>query len=173
MELIFDGSLNVSHHSASLESDETGFMGWEGSLQGQVNGLCGAAVSGFLSFATGLHSGSVGFRVELHDSQPELDPQWEDVVEVSYLPSTPEIALNGLLGDNAFRTEIPVRQYRLRYSGKNLDAAREVDSTMTGDPIVDRFLIQMWPDDGPRQDEILKQTSSFADYWHGVAQEQG
>lgn len=173
MELIFDGPLNVSHHSASLESDESGFMEWEGSLGGQVNGLCGAAVPGYLSLTTGLHSGSVGFRVELHEAEPELDPQWEDVVEVSYRPSTPEIALNGLMGDNAFRTEIPVRQYRIRYSGRNLDTAREVDSTLAGDPIVDRFLIQMWPEEQAQPDAILKQTSSFAAYWHGVAQGKG
>jgi hypothetical protein len=169
MELIFDGSLIVSHHSASLESDDSGFIGWEGCLQGQVNGICGAAVPGLLVLTTGLHTGSVGFRVELHDTEPGLDPQWEDVVEVSFHPNTPEIALNGLMGDNAFRTEIPVRQYRVRYSGKGLDLAREVDSTMTGDPVVDRFLIQLWPEEQPRPDANLRQSSSFAAYWHEIA----
>jgi hypothetical protein len=170
VDLIFDGKLTVSHHAASLESDEIGYLAARDSRRGQVNGLCGAAVPGFVFLTTGLHTGDVGFRFEMHDTEPELDSEWEDVVEVSYLPSTPEITLIGLMGDNAFRVEIPVRQYRLRYSGNNLDAAREKDSTLTGDPVIDRFLIQMWPEGDPRPDAILKQTSESAAFWNGVAQ---
>jgi hypothetical protein len=51
---------------------------------GQQNGLCGGAVPGCLFLLTGLHTGTVGFVVELHDHPPALDDSREEIVEVSF-----------------------------------------------------------------------------------------
>jgi hypothetical protein len=40
--------------------------------------------AGALFLRTGLHSGKVGFTVELHDSRPPVDESWEQVVEASF-----------------------------------------------------------------------------------------
>jgi hypothetical protein len=48
---------------------------------GHLHASCGAAVAGALFLSTGLHSGKVGFTVELHDSRPPVDESWERVVE--------------------------------------------------------------------------------------------
>ncbi len=59
---------------------------------GQVNGLCGGAWPGFLFTITGLHTGHVGFTVELHDQAPPED-LWEEVVEVTFRPTSETVAL--------------------------------------------------------------------------------
>ncbi len=51
---------------------------------GQQNGLCGGAVPGCLFLITGLHTGTVGMVVELHDHPPAQDDSWEEIVEVSF-----------------------------------------------------------------------------------------
>ncbi len=48
---------------------------------------------GTLWLTTGLHTGNVGFTVEVHDRAPPLDSQWEDVVEVSFHPASGSSAL--------------------------------------------------------------------------------
>ena len=62
-------------------------------FSGQQNGLCGGAWPGFLFLTTGLNVGYVPFRVERHDEAPPVDDGWEDIVEVSFRPATPEVAL--------------------------------------------------------------------------------
>jgi hypothetical protein len=54
---------------------------------GQQNGLCGAAIQGKLFLITGLHTGKVGFTVELHDEAPPIDDEWEEIVEASFEPA--------------------------------------------------------------------------------------
>jgi hypothetical protein len=59
---------------------------------GQSNGLCGAAMPGILFLITGLHTGEVGFTVELYDAPPPIDDDWQEIVEASFRP-TGEAAL--------------------------------------------------------------------------------
>jgi hypothetical protein len=53
---------------------------------GQCNGLCGAAIPGFLFLITGLHTGYVGFTAELHDEPPPVNEGWQEIVETSFHP---------------------------------------------------------------------------------------
>jgi hypothetical protein len=53
---------------------------------GQRNGLCGAAVPGFLCLFTGLHTGEVGFTVGVHEEPPLVDESWQEIVEASLYP---------------------------------------------------------------------------------------
>ncbi|MFF0338823.1 hypothetical protein [Kribbella sp. NPDC004875] len=139
---------------------------------GQQNGLCGAAVPGTLFLITGLHTGDVGFTVELHDAMPSVEYSAEDVVEASYRPIG-EAALVTWAGDGgSWPLELePGVDYRVRYSGWGMDAGHQAGPPMDGEPLVDRYLLQFWPAP-PVPDRVVKQTSRQAAYWHGFAREQ-
>lgn len=53
----------------------------------------------------------------------------------------------------------------MRYCGWGMDAGHQSGPPMDGEPLVDRYLLQFWPAP-PAPDEILKQTSAQAAYWH-------
>ncbi|MGW3317360.1 hypothetical protein [Streptomyces fungicidicus] len=81
------GEVHVHYSQIYIESDPDSFgPDLRESFAGQSAGLCGAATPGALWLSTGLHTGSVGFSVEVLDQAPPLDPAWEDVVEVSFRP---------------------------------------------------------------------------------------
>ena len=71
----------------------------------QRNGLCGAVESGSLFLRIGLHTGRVGFAVELHDQPPPADQVWEEVVEVSFHPES-DAHLLRWGGDGAWPLEL-------------------------------------------------------------------
>ncbi len=96
MARVFDGTVNVSFHQCFLVTDSG--LGSEGSdptdyYLGQTNGLCGASISGLLYFMTGLHSGLVGFTVDVLEINPPLDESWEEIVEVSFVQKDAEASL--------------------------------------------------------------------------------
>jgi hypothetical protein len=134
---------------------------------GQRNGLCGAAVPGFLFLITGLHTGRIGFSVELLDVPPELDAGWEDVVEASFRPQG-DTALVGWGGQGRWPLDLAGRDYRVRYSAARMDQAREQDTRLDDQPEIDRYLLQLWPAP-PEPDRVVKQTSAIAAYWHDYA----
>jgi hypothetical protein len=68
MPQVFAGHLQVT--TGRLFPAENGGLGLEESFQGQSNGLCGAACSGMLFLITGLHTGHVGFTVDVLDARP-------------------------------------------------------------------------------------------------------
>jgi hypothetical protein len=136
---------------------------------GQRNGLCGAAVPGALYLVTGLHTGMVGITIELHEQAPPVDESWEEVVEVSFRPSAPP-ALVGWGGEDHWPLDLAVTDYRVRYSGTGLDQAHAQDTRTWGEPEVDRYLLQFWPAP-PAPDQVIRQTSAQAAYWHGVARD--
>ncbi|TCO59213.1 hypothetical protein EV192_10453 [Actinocrispum wychmicini] len=137
---------------------------------GQRNGLCGAAMPGVLFMITGRHTGTVGFTVEVHESPPPPDDRWEEVVEVSYRPRG-EAALVTWGGEHGWPLELAETDYRVRYCGSGMDAARAQDSRWDDEPEVDRYLLQFWPAP-PEADRIVKETSEQAAYWHAFAREQ-
>ncbi|MES9537758.1 hypothetical protein [Actinomadura sp. NPDC000600] len=49
-----------------------------------------------------------------------------------------------------------------------MQAAREADTRLKGEPRIDRYLLQFWPAP-PEADRVLKQTTEHAAYWHGFA----
>jgi hypothetical protein len=137
---------------------------------GQQNGLCGAAVPGCLFLITGLHTGTVGFVVELHDHPPALDDSWEEIVEVSFRCAG-EASLLGWAGEWQWPLELIETDHRVRYCATGMDAGRAADTRADDEPQLDHYLLQLWPGP-PRPDRIVKQTSAIAAYWHGYAREQ-
>jgi hypothetical protein len=164
-----DGQVYVHYGQIYVESGED-FPELNDCFAGQANGLCGAASPGLLFLITGLHTGHVGFTVELHDAPPPLSDEWEDVVEASFTPLSPHVALVEWAGERSWElglTEIP---YRVRYSATGMDAAREADTRSEDEPAIDRYLLQFWPA-APAPDQVVRQTSKKAAYWHGFARD--
>jgi hypothetical protein len=136
---------------------------------GQQNGLCGGAVPGCLFLITGLHTGTVGFAVELHDQPPAPDDGWEEIVEVSFR-SAGEASLLGWAGEWEWPLELIETDYRVRYCATGMDAGRAADTRADDEPEVDRYLLQFWPGP-PGPDRVVKQTSTIAAYWHEFARD--
>ena len=108
-----------------------------------------------------------GLRVELHDSEPELSDDLEDVVEVSFGASAEGTSVYPW-ADAGVRLELPPGTYRVRYCATGMDPDDNDAETdeVDGGPPLDNYLMQFWPDEGPRPDRILRTTSSRAAYWH-------
>lgn len=132
---------------------------------GQSGGLCGAAVPGSLWLHTGLHTGNVGFAVEVHDEAPPLDPVWEDVVEVSFHPLSERTSLVQWAGEAAWDLDLARTDYRVRYCARGMDDGYERDTRIAKEPQADSYLLQFWPAP-PRPDRVIRQTSQNAAYWH-------
>ncbi|MDR6865029.1 hypothetical protein [Phycicoccus sp. 3266] len=134
---------------------------------GQANGLCGARYPGTLAMVTGLHTGTVPFTVAVGAQPPPLAEDWEDVVEVSFEALGPDCLLTTF--DDAHRIALPeATTYRARYSASAMDAAREQDTRMQDEPVIDRYLLELWPAPAA-PDAVVRETSSVASYWHRIA----
>ncbi|MGW4488713.1 hypothetical protein ACWEOE_33350 [Amycolatopsis sp. NPDC004368] len=170
MRTVLHGELRVHYGQCYVHGD--GGDPFEGDLSacftGQRNGLCGAAVRGTLFLITGVHTGNVGFTLEVHESEPP-ETEAEEVVEVSFrVTGATRLVTWG--GEGAWDLGLAPGDYRVRYSGTAMDAAREHDTRLADEPELDRYLLQFWPA-RPAPDAILRQTSAVARYWHGVARE--
>jgi hypothetical protein len=130
--------------------------------RGQVNGLCGAVVPGVLRTHTGLHTGTVQVRIELHTDEPALDDTWQDAVEVLFSTQADELALTAF-DTYAGPVDLPPGTYRTRYCARDMQRGHDLDTSL-GDAPVDRYLLQFWPATGI--DRIVRQGSEIAGYWH-------
>ncbi|GAA2052499.1 hypothetical protein GCM10009839_69920 [Catenulispora yoronensis] len=141
---------------------------WE-SMGGQQNGLLGAAIPGALFLITGTHTGRVPFTVELHDAEPPLSAEWEEVVEAPFHPLGRTVVVTW--GDGpAWELELADIDYRVRYSASGMDEAKEHELLALSDdpPVIDRYLLQFWPAP-PAPDSVVRRTSQSAAYWHDHA----
>jgi hypothetical protein len=161
------------HHNQIYVADAEAAQGGSPELDqcfgGQRNGLCGAAVRGFLFLTTGLHTGEVGFTVELHEQPPPIDDGWEEIVEASFR-TTGDVGLAGWGGQQSWPLDMPDGDYRVRYCATGMDEGHDQDTRSDEDPETDRYLLQFWPAP-PAPDAVLKQTSEMAAYWNEWAQE--
>lgn len=161
--VLFAGAVGVSYGQVYLTCCEEP-PGMEESFAGQVNGLCGAAVTGSLFLVTGINHGEVQMSVELHPGAPALSDTWEEIVEVSFVNSCQAPALVEWDGDEHHPLDLEPGSYRVRYCARGMDAARDAESNYDGH-VIDVYLLQIWP--GPAEpDRIIRQTSSCAAYWH-------
>jgi hypothetical protein len=166
-----EGEVHVHYGQIYVETDPDSFgPGLPEAFAGQRAGLCGAATPGALWLSTGLHTGDVGFTVEVREQAPPLDPAWEDVVEVSFRPVSADSALVEWAGEDSWQLDLEETDYRVRYCAKGMDQASERDTRMDGEPQLDCYLLQFWPAP-PEPDRVLKQTSRIADHWHRYARE--
>ena len=133
MTRIFEGRLHVHYGQAYVESSASIRVGLEDTFLGQTNGLCGAAAPGMLFLLTGLHTGSVGFTLDVLDAPPPLDQSREEIVEVSFIPSSGTATVSEWEGTHL--CEIPLCQsnYRVRYCARNMERGKEVDSYVEGE----------------------------------------
>ncbi|WP_030226755.1 hypothetical protein [Streptomyces sp. NRRL WC-3626] len=166
------GEVHVHYGQIYVESDPDGFgPGLAEAFAGQGAGLCGAAVPGALWLTTGLHTGDVGFTVEVHDQAPPPDPAWEDAVEASFRPLSASSSLVQWAGEAAWPLGLEETDYRVRYCAKGMDAGHREDTRLSEEPRLDEYLLQFWPAP-PAPDRILRQTSRIAAYWHDHARRQ-
>ncbi|MEU7906603.1 hypothetical protein [Actinoplanes sp. NPDC049118] len=146
------------------EDDEDDDRSDDLGMDGQQNGLCGAGVPGQLTFITGTHTGDVLLRMELHECEPPLDAASSEVVEVSFAPASPDTWFAPWEGSGS-ELALEQRDYRVRYSAAGFDSE---DAEETG--AQERYLVQFWPAP-PAPDQVVRQTSETAAYWHRTARE--
>ncbi|GHI04079.1 hypothetical protein AQI88_07660 [Streptomyces cellostaticus] len=164
-----EGEVHVHYGQIYVESDPDSFgLDLAEAFAGQSGGLCGAAIPGGLWLTTGLHTGDVGFTVEVHDQAPPLEAGWEDVVEVSFRPVSADSALVQWAGEDSWDLDLDETDYRVRYSAKGMDEAHRQDTRLDEEPQLDCYLLQFWPAP-PAPDRVLEQTSAMAAYWHDYA----
>ncbi|MFG2784800.1 hypothetical protein ACGFY7_44140 [Streptomyces prunicolor] len=169
MKVLVSDEVQVDYGQIFVESGEDdcdlhdAFAGQEGV------GLCGGGQAGMLLLLTGLRIGGVDFTAELHDSRPELDETWEEIVEVPFRPVSEETVLRQWNGKNRWELELEERDYRVRYSAIGMDAGRSKDVREDDEPPTDdRYLLQIWPA-APEPARLLQQTSRTAANWHAFA----
>ncbi|MEV6011939.1 hypothetical protein AB0M29_34630 [Streptomyces sp. NPDC051976] len=167
------GEVFVHYGQLYVESDAEAYGDLQEAFAGQQVGLCGGAEPGFLFLLTGLHTGSVGFSAEIYDrldGPPPVDLSWEEVVEVPFRPLTERTVVSQWAGERVWDLDLTVDDYRVRYSGTGMQAGQDHDTRCTGEPSLDRYLLQFWPS-APHPAELVKQTSAIAAYWHTYARE--
>ena len=164
MKRIFDGRLWVSYGQFYIESSESSGYALEDCFVGQINGLCGAASKGSLFLLTGLHTGEIKFTLDVLDNAPSLDRIWEEIVEVSFTPTSEKLIIRQWNGECICKIPFSQQNYRVRYCACNMDRGHELDTYVEGNP-VDLYYLAFWPAK-PTSDVILKQTSEVASYWH-------
>ncbi|WP_225797396.1 hypothetical protein [Streptomyces aculeolatus] len=169
MRTVYSGELHVSYMQFYVDSRrEFGEEPWD-SRAGQRNGLCGAAVPGFLFCTTGLHTGRVGLTVEVHEDAPPVAECWEEVVEVSFRPTSSRTSVVPWGDGELCAAELPETDHRVRYCARGMDVEWDAESAvLDGGPPVDHYLLQFWPAP-PAPELIVRETSRQAAYWHGVA----
>lgn len=135
--------------------------------RGQANGLCGAVFDRRLAMVTGLHTGDVPLRIEWHRDEPGLDAAWEDVVEASLDVAS----LDGRLTSFEDGADLSFPQtgwHRARYCVAGMDEGNGLDTPNHEELVPDRYLLQLWPAPAA-PDEIVRESSAIAGYWHRVA----
>ncbi len=169
MAVQFDDELHVDYSQFYVESGTDGSCKQSTNPRGgQVNGLCGAAVPGRLDLTTGLHTGNVQVTVEVLDAPVPVGDEWEDVVEVSFRPTSEQVFLVQWAGEARWPLSLDRIDYRVRYCATGMDRAREVDTRLAGEPLLDRYLLQFWPAPAAA-DAVIRETTKIAAYWHGQA----
>jgi hypothetical protein len=164
-----EGEVHVHYGQLYVESDPASHgPDLAEAFAGQSCGLCGAAIPGTLWLTTGLHTGDVGLTVEVHDEPPPLEPDWEDVVEVSFRPVSGSTALVLWGGEGCWELDLEEADHRVRYCAKGMDAARKEENRLDDEPQLDCCLLQFWPAP-PAPDRVLKHTSKAAAHWHDYA----
>jgi len=146
-------------------SDAFGFDGdFDRFFAGQVNGLVGAGDDTGVYLNLARRSGGSRVRIELLERVPDpLQPEWEDVVEVSTaIPEGARPRWSSWAGEDGGPLHIPAGTYRLRVSARGRDAGQDGEFA---EGVVDTYLLELWP--APTApDTIVRVGSHDAAYWH-------
>jgi hypothetical protein len=169
VRILFRGDVHVGYSQAYVQAggEPADTSDLAVCFAGQRNGICGAGEPGLLFLVTGVHTGSAPFVVEAHEVPPEV-PDWEEIVEVSYVVPRSPVVLSGWAGGSWAPLDLAPDVYRVRYCAAGMDAGKAADVRSEWEPEVDRYLLQFWP--APVQpDRVLRQSGDVARYWHGYA----
>ena len=169
MRTLMSGDVPVSYGQIYVAGVGGFDAGMSECFGGQDNGLCGAVEQGSLFLRTGLHTGDVGFAVELHERQPPVGEVWEEVVEASFHPEG-DVLLQAWGGDGFWPLELDDTDYRVRYCARNMDQAADGNTMVAEDQVIDRYLLQFWPAP-PQRDRVVRQTSDTAARGHHWAKD--
>ncbi|MBT0770775.1 hypothetical protein KIH74_17665 [Kineosporia sp. J2-2] len=164
MTVVFDGRLIVAGTGISLRPvDRSVRMTRDANAyEGQSNGLLGAVFPGLLEMSTGLHRGSVGFRLVVADQAPQIEDDWEDVVEASFVPVGPSQLQ---WWNPVCRFDLPAVPHRVRFSARGMDEARRHPWRADHAPVIDHYELAFWPAP-PAPDVVVRKGSACAAYWH-------
>lgn len=167
MEINLSIDLDVHYGFVHLVPEDE--PGWDlsNAAGGQANGLCGAQYPGALAMITGLHTGTVPFELVVSDHEPAIGEEWEEVVEASFSAPQRHYLLRAF--EDGLEFDLPAAtSYRARYCALGMDEAHQGDVRMPDEPVIDRYLLQLWPAP-PAPDAVVRQTSEIAAYWHKEA----
>jgi hypothetical protein len=171
MARAFEGTIHVHYSQAYFIAEPNIGPEMGECFRGQVNGLCGAAVPGFLFLVTGLHTGRVGFIVDVLDATPPVEKGWEEIVEASFFVKNgvaDYIGLSEWGGMGLYKIPLAPGNYRVRYCARGMEAARKADVSSESGRVIDSYALMFWPAE-PAGDRTIKQTSRIAAYWHQEA----
>ncbi len=160
---IFRGKFPVAYGQfyILLSNDFDGDM--ESCFAEQNNGICGTANSDVVFFITGLHTGNIHLELEVLDSAPPLDDEFEEIVEASFRISQDFSILVDWNNNLSFPLNLKDGEYRARYSAKNMGLAEDSGDFEAGN--IELYQVEIWPS-AHHEDKILKVTSERAKYWH-------
>lgn len=165
------GEVHVSYSQIYVESDPEGVQpGLSEAFAGQSQGLCGASEPGFLWLITGTHTGRIAFTVEVHEEEPALAPEWEDVVEASFCPLSDRTSLVQWAGEAAWDLGLARTGHRVRYCVRGMDEERRRTGLRSRRSATEEYLLQFWPGP-PAPARVVRQSSEQAAYWHDWARE--
>lgn len=130
----------------------------------ELNGLFGGAIPGGAVIKVGIHTGKVPITVELAETAPPLDESWEEIVEAPCVITGSPVYLHPCIDTiSAELPHLPEGVYRARFCAVRFG----MNEKNLGEDCGEHYALFLWLDD-PRPDEIVKQTSSQANYWHRV-----
>jgi len=111
-----------------------------------------------------MHTGHVPLVVEALDAEPPVGGEWEDVVEVSFTADRSDLFLS--LFQDVYPVELPAPgTYRVRCSATGMEEARQSDVRDEFGPVVDRYLMQLWPAP-PAPEVMVRQAGTASASWH-------
>jgi hypothetical protein len=166
---VFSGPIWTSYRQICIVSPDCRDLVPENAYRGQSNGLCGGAVPGGLFLTVGIHTGPVQITVQVLDTAPPVDSSWDEIVEASCtFPALP-VHLEGWSGQSAVKLPLAKGEYRARYCAKAFGGTEAKGEDDDGDDgSAECYLLTLWPE-ALRPDEVRKQTSAKAAYWHREA----
>lgn len=162
MTVLLDEVIFTDYGQFDILDGTDGFDGYaKRFFADQDNGWVGAAETGVLHLVLARRSGGSSIRVEIHEDEPLVVGDWEDVVEVSFLARR-AVRCEAWAGQPNGPLGLDAGSYRVRVSASGRDAGHAGEFA---DGVVDHYLIEFWPAD-PKPDEIVRTSSRDAAYWN-------
>ncbi|MEV6348010.1 hypothetical protein [Actinoplanes sp. NPDC051851] len=162
VETLLDAPLHVHYGFFALETGDASTADPDRAFRGHLNGLCGSALPGLLQMRSGLHTGTIHVRAELHTDEPPLGDRWPDVVETLFAQPEGDTWLTAF-DDSAGPVDLPIGIYRARFCGRDIQRGHDLGTEVSDEP-VDHYLLQFWPATG--LDRVVRQGSEVAAYRH-------